>query len=131
MEIKSFSFRYIVNNVPEAIKFYTGPLGFKVEMNPNEHFAILSKQGLRLMLSTPSGPGGGSRPSLDNRLPEPGGWNRLQLQVEDIDRTIDELQKSNIHFRTQLVKGIGAKQVIIEDPSGNPVEVDELIQQRK
>jgi len=131
MEIKSFSFRYIVNNVPEAIKFYTGPLGFKVEMNPNEHFAILSKQGLRLMLSTPSGPGGGSQPARDNRIPEPGGWNRIQLQVEDIDKTIDELQKSNIHFRTQLVKGIGAKQVIIEDPSGNPVEVDELIQQRK
>jgi catechol 2,3-dioxygenase-like lactoylglutathione lyase family enzyme len=127
METLSFGFRYIVNDVPAAIDFYTKLLGFMVEMNPNEHFAILSGSGLRLMLNTPAGPGGGAQPMPDNRRPEPGGWNRIQLQVADLEKVVSELQKSNVRFRSHLITGIGAKQIIIEDPSGNPVELNELL----
>lgn len=121
----SFSIRYIVNDVPAAINFYSELLGFKVEMNPNEHFAILSRDGLRLMINTPFGPGGGSQPMHDNRRPQPGGWNRIQFQVDNIEKTIDELRESGVQFRSDLITGIGAKQVIIEDPSGNPIELNE------
>ncbi len=126
MEMLNFSFRYIINDVPEALEFYSGSLGFNVEMNPNEHFAILSRKGLRLMINTPAGPGGGAQPMPDKSVPEPGGWNRIQLQVENLEETADELGKSDGKFRSGIITGIGAKQVIIEDPSGNPVELFEL-----
>jgi catechol 2,3-dioxygenase-like lactoylglutathione lyase family enzyme len=131
MEMLSFGVRYIVNDVSAAIKFYNGVLGFRIEMNPNEHFAILSRDGLRLMVNTPFGPGGGSQTMPDNRKPEPGGWNRIQIQVEDLQKVIDELQKSGVSFRSNLITGIGAKQIIAEDPSGNPIELNELIINRE
>jgi len=127
MEMLSFSIRYIVNDVPDAINFYTKTFGFKVEMNPNEYFAILSLDGLRLMLSDPRGAGGGARAMLDKSKPEPGGWNRIQIRVKDIEPVIAELKKSEVHFRSDLITGIGAKQIIIEDPSGNPIEINELL----
>lgn len=125
MEMLSFSVRYIVNDVPAAINFYSKLLGFKVEMNPNNQFAILSRDGLRLMLNTPFGPGGGSQTMPDNSRPRPGGWNRIQIQVKDIEKIMDELRESNVQFRSDLITGIGAKQVIIDDPSGNPIELNE------
>ena len=127
MEILSYSFRYIVNNVPAAINFYSKVLGFKVEMNPNEHFAVLARDGLRLMINTPIGPGGGAQAMPDNRIPEPGGWNRIQIRVDNIEKAIQELRKSGVNFRSDLITGIGAKQIIIDDPSGNPVELNELL----
>ncbi len=125
MKVLSSSIRYIVNDIPAAINFYTKLLGFKVEMNPNEHFAILSLDSLRLMLNTPFGPGGGSQKMPDNRRPQPGGWNRIQIQIENIEKVINELKKSNVQFRGDLITGIGAKQIIIDDPSGNPIELNE------
>jgi catechol 2,3-dioxygenase-like lactoylglutathione lyase family enzyme len=127
MEMISFSFRYIVDNVPDAIIFYTNILGFKVVMNPNKHFAILTKEGLKLMLSTPTGRGGGARAMLDNRKPEPGGWNRIQIRVNNLENEMAELKQKNVHFRSDLITGIGAKQIIIDDPSGNPIEINELL----
>lgn len=127
MKMLSFSFRYIVNDVPAAINFYTKLLGFKVEMNPNEHFAILSLESLRLMLNTSFGPGGGAQPMRDNKRPQPGGWNRIQIQVDNIEKVINELRKSNVEFRSDLITGIGAKQIIINDPSGNPIELNEVL----
>ncbi len=131
MEMLSFSFRYIVTNVPAAMKFYTKLLGFDIVMNHNKHFAILARDGLRLMLNTPTGPGGGAQPMPDNRRPEPGGWNRIQIQVSNLEKEISELKKSDVHFRSSMITGIGAKQIIIDDPSGNPVELNELLPQQK
>jgi catechol 2,3-dioxygenase-like lactoylglutathione lyase family enzyme len=123
MEILGFSVRYIVNDVEAAIAFYSEHLGFHVEMHPNSNFAILSQGGLRLMLNTPTGPGGGAQPMPDGRTPEPGGWNRIQIQVSNLAKEIENLKKANVHFRSDIVTGIGAKQIILEDPSGNPVEL--------
>lgn len=95
-------------------------------MHPNQHFAILSRDGLRLMLNTPTGPDGGAQPMPDGRRPEPGGWNRIQIQGSNLVKAIENLQKTGVHFRSDLVTGIGAKQIILEDPSGNPIELFQL-----
>ena len=126
MEILGFGVRYIVNDVEAAIAFYNKILGFHVKMHPNPHFAILARGGLRLMLNTPTGPGGGAQPMPDGSTPKPGGWNRIQLQVSNLDQEIANLQKAGIHFRSDIIVGIGAKQVILEDPSNNPIELFEL-----
>lgn len=89
IDMTSFSFRYIVNDVEAALGFYTRHFGFRVEMHPNPYFAILSRDGARLMLSPPVGPGGGSQPTTDGRRPEPGGWNRLQFQVKDLAKEVE------------------------------------------
>ena len=127
MKILGFSVRYIVNDVDAAIAFYTRQLGFRVDMHPNRHFAILARdEGLHLMLNTPTGPGGGAQPMPDGRTPEPGGWNRIQIQVSNLDQEVANLRKANVHFRGDIVTGIGARQILIEDPSGNPIELFEL-----
>lgn len=127
MDILGFSFRYIVNDVEAAIDFYTKYLGFEVKMHPNDHFAILSRDTLRLMINTPTGPGGGAQPASGGRRPEPGGWNRIQIQVSDLDKEVANLRNTDVHFRSDIITGIGAKQVILEDPSGNPIELHELL----
>ena len=121
----SVSVRYIVDDVDAAIDFYTRHLGFTLEMHPAASFAILSRGELRLLLSAPSGPGGASQPMPDGRRPEPGGWNRIQLQSDDLDGLVETLRSAGARFRNDVVSGIGGKQILLEDPSGNPIELFE------
>lgn len=117
------SVRYIVNDVDAAIAFYCGHLGFREEMHPAPNFAMLFRGDLRLLLSAPGGRGGGSQGTADGRLPEPGGWNRFELEVDDLDATVAELRAAGVSFRNEIVNGIGGRQILIDDPSGNPVEL--------
>lgn len=115
--------RYIVDDVDAAIAFYTGQLGFSVEMHPAPGFAMLSRGPLRLMLSATGGAGGGAQPMPDGRRPEPGGWNRIQLEVDDLEAKVAMLREAGARFRNDVVTGIGAKQILLDDPAGNPVEL--------
>jgi catechol 2,3-dioxygenase-like lactoylglutathione lyase family enzyme len=119
------SVRYIVNDVDAAIDFYTRHLGFNEVMHPAPSFAMLARDDLRLLLSAPSGVGGGGQAMPDGTRPEPGGWNRFSLEVCDLDATVDELGKAGIHFRNDVVTGVGGKQILLDDPSGNPIELFE------
>jgi catechol 2,3-dioxygenase-like lactoylglutathione lyase family enzyme len=117
--------RYIVKDVDAAIAFYTERLGFEVVMHPAPPFAMLARGDLRLMLSAPgAGPGGGAA-MADGRLPEPGGWNRFQLEVTDLDAEVDKLREAGATFRNEIVQGVGGRQILVEDPSGNCVELFE------
>ncbi|HZC27281.1 MAG TPA: VOC family protein [Actinopolymorphaceae bacterium] len=115
--------RYIVNDVQAAIDFYTNHLGFTVEMHPAPGFAILAHGALRLALSAPGGPGGGGQAMPDGRVPEPGGWNRITIQVPDLEAEVDRLNAAGTPFRNTIVTGVGGKQILLDDPSGNPVEL--------
>jgi catechol 2,3-dioxygenase-like lactoylglutathione lyase family enzyme len=117
--------RYIVNDIDAAIAFYTGMLGFKVDMHPAPGFAMISKDELRLMLSRPGGPGGAAQPMPDGRVPEPGGWNRIMITVENLAVEVDRLKAAGARFRNDIVTGIGGKQILLDDPSGNPIELSE------
>ena len=126
--MSTVSVRYIVNDVDEASGFYTEHLGFTLDMHPNPAFAMLSRGDLRLVLVAPvdaDHPGGGSRPMADGTVQEPGGWNRFMLQVSDVEGTAAALRKEGVRFRTDVVTGVGTKQFMVEDPSGNPVEIFE------
>jgi len=116
------SVRYIVDDVTAAIAFYRDLLGFDVEMHPAPTFAMLRRGDLRLLLSAPSGVGGGGQILPEGR-PQPGGWNRISLEVEDVAGEMERLRTSGARFRGDLIKGMGGDQVIVEDPSGNPVEL--------
>jgi catechol 2,3-dioxygenase-like lactoylglutathione lyase family enzyme len=117
------SVRYIVEDVDEAIAFYRDQLGFTVEMHPARAFAMLSRGGLRLLLSAPSGQGGGGQILSEGRRPQPGGWNRIQLDVSDLAAEAQRLRAAGVRFRSDIIHGIGGDQILIEDPSGNPVEL--------
>ena len=117
------SVRYIVDDVDAAIAFYGDQLGFEVQMRPAPPFAMLARGDLRLLLSAPSGRGGGGMTLADGRVPEPGGWNRFQLEVEDLDAEVERLRAAGVTFRSDVVHGVGGDQVLIEDPAGNPVEL--------
>ena len=119
------SVRYIVHDVDAAIGFYCDRLGFTEVMHPAPTFAMLTRGDLRLVLSAPGGGPGGGQAMPDGSMPEPGGWNRFTLEVEDIERTVDELRRTGVAFRNDVVTGVGGKQVLVEDPSGNPVELFE------
>jgi catechol 2,3-dioxygenase-like lactoylglutathione lyase family enzyme len=119
------SVRYIVNDVDAAITFYCQHLGFHEDMHPAPTFAMLSRGDLRLTLSAPSGAGGGGQAMPDGTRPEPGGWNRFSLEVSDLAATIEELRKAGVHFRNDLVTGVGGRQILLDDPSGNPIELFE------
>ena|SRR5438093_219833 len=119
------SVRYIVDDVDAAIAFYNRHLGFHVELHPGPGFAMLSRGDLRLLLSTPTGPGGAAQPMPDGRKPEPGGWNRIQLQVDDLVREVERLREAGAHFRNEIVAGFGGKQILLDDPAGNPIELFE------
>jgi catechol 2,3-dioxygenase-like lactoylglutathione lyase family enzyme len=119
------STRYIVDDVPAAVAFYTERLGFEVEMNPGPGFAILKRDDLRLLVNSANGPGGAAQPMPDGRRPEPGGWNRIQLVVEDLAAEVERLKAEGAVFRNEIVAGRGGKQILIEDPAGNPVELFE------
>ena len=119
------SVRYFVREIDPAIEFYSELLGFHVDMHPNPSFAMLSRGDLRLVLSVPgAGPGGGMA-MPDGTLPEPGGWNWFQLEVADLEATVATLQAHGAHFRNNIVVGVGVKQIVVDDPSGNPIEIDE------
>jgi catechol 2,3-dioxygenase-like lactoylglutathione lyase family enzyme len=115
--------RYIVHDVDRAIEFYTVQLGFRLEMHPAPPFAMLSRGDLRLVLSAPNPMGGGGQSMPDGTRPEPGGWNRFAIEVPDIEAKVRALRASGVHFRNEIVQGVGGKQIIVEDPSGNPVEL--------
>ena len=115
--------RYIVDDVDEAIAFYTGHLGFEVVMHPAPEFAMLSRDDLRLLLSQPSERGGGGQILSGDRKPEPGGWNRFQIEVPDVDAEASRLRAAGVTLRSDVLHGIGGDQVIVEDPSGNPIEL--------
>jgi catechol 2,3-dioxygenase-like lactoylglutathione lyase family enzyme len=117
--------RYIVNDVDAAIAFYTHQLGFKLEMHPAPAFAMLSRRDLRLVLSAPNPAGGGGQPMPDGRQQEPGGWNRFAIEVDDLSAMVTRLRQAGASFRNEIVTGVGGKQIIVEDPSGNPVELFE------
>jgi catechol 2,3-dioxygenase-like lactoylglutathione lyase family enzyme len=117
--------RYIVNDVDKAIKFYTEQLGFKLQMHPAPAFAMLSRDDLRLVLSAPNQSGGGGQAMPDGTQQTPGGWNRFAIEVTDIANMVEALQKAGAHFRNNIVTGVGGKQIIVDDPSGNPVELFE------
>jgi glyoxylase I family protein len=112
--------RYFVGDVDRSVAFYSGRLGFKLEQRAGPAFAKVTKDGIALWLS---GPGSsGARPMPDGRRPEPGGWNRLVLEVHDLPSRVAELGDMGVHFRNQIVTGPGGKQILAEDPDGNPIE---------
>jgi catechol 2,3-dioxygenase-like lactoylglutathione lyase family enzyme len=111
-----------VNDVDAAVMFYTEHLGFKVDMRPAPGFAALSHGDLRLLLNRP-GAGGAGTAMPDGALPGPGGWNRFQLEVADVDATYEQLLAAGCTFRSPVIVGNGGKQVLINDPAGNPIEL--------
>jgi catechol 2,3-dioxygenase-like lactoylglutathione lyase family enzyme len=117
------SIRYIVNDVDEAIGFYTELLGFEVVMHPAPPFAMLARGDLRLLLSAPSGQGGGGQTLEGGLTPEPGGWNRFQIQVEDVAAEVERLKAAGASFRSDVLVGVGGDQALLEDPSGNAIEL--------
>ncbi|HEY7049509.1 MAG TPA: VOC family protein [Jatrophihabitantaceae bacterium] len=117
--------RYIVDDVGAAISFYCQHLGFAEVMHPAPTFAMLTRGDLRLVLSAPSNQGGGGQTLSDGRMPQPGGWNRFSLEVDDLPATVSRLREHGVAFRGDIVTGVGGKQVLIDDPSGNPVELFE------
>jgi catechol 2,3-dioxygenase-like lactoylglutathione lyase family enzyme len=121
------SVRYIVDDVDAAVAFYTQQLGFHEHMHPAPTFAMLSRDDLRLVLSAPSGAAGGGQAMPDGTLPKPGGWNRFSLEVSDLEATVAALRRAGASFRNDIVTGVGGKQILVEDPSGNPVELFEPI----
>ena len=118
------SVRYIVDDVDAAISFYTRHLGFGVEMHPAPGFASLSRGDLRLLLNA-RGAGGAGQAMPDGRRPEPGGWNRIQLEVRDLAGEVERMRDAGARFRNEIVSGRGGKQILLEDPSGNPIELFE------
>jgi catechol 2,3-dioxygenase-like lactoylglutathione lyase family enzyme len=119
------SVRYIVDDVDASIEFYCGRLGFQEVMHPAPSFAMLSRGDLRLVLSAPGGGPGGGGAMPDGTLPATGGWNRFQLEVADLATTVDELRNAGARFRSDIIEGVGGNQILVEDPSGNPVELFE------
>lgn len=117
--------RYIVDDVEAAIAFYVTHLGFRVDLHPAPPFAMLSLGDLRLVLSAPNPRGGGGQPMPDGTPQRPGGWNRFAVQVNDLAGTVERLGAAGVRMRNTIVTGVGGKQVIIEDPAGNPVELFE------
>ena len=119
------SVRYIVDDVDAAIDFYCGRLGFDEVMHPAPTFAMLTRGDLRLVLTAPGGGPGGGQAMPDGTVPEPGGWNRFQLEVADLEALVGELRGHGARFRNEIVDGVGGKQILVEDPAGNPIELFE------
>lgn len=119
----SVTVRYIVDDVDAAISFYVDNLGFQEVMHPAPAFAMLSRGELRLALSKPGGGPGGGSALPDGAVPTPGGWNRFAIEVEDVSALLVTLRSAGVHARSDVIEGVGGRQVIVDDPSGNPVEL--------
>lgn len=115
------SVRYIIDDVPAAIAFYTQQLGFGLEIDASPDFASVVRGPLRLLLSGPNSSGAWAM--SDGTKPAPGGWSRIHLPVEDLEQEVARLKQASVPFRNEVVKGVGGSQVLILDPSGNPVEL--------
>jgi catechol 2,3-dioxygenase-like lactoylglutathione lyase family enzyme len=123
MTMPKVQVRYIVNDVGAAIAFYCRHLGFHEDMHPAPTFAMLSRGDLRLVLSAPSASAGGGQDMIDGTRQGPGGWNRFAIDVADLEAIVSELRAAGVHFRNDVVTGVGGKQIIVDDPSGNPIEL--------
>ncbi len=117
------SVRYIVDDATAAAAFYRDRLGFEILRQPGPGFAILTRGPLRLLLSEPTGPGGAAQAMPDGRRPEPGGWNRIQLEVADLEHEVETLERAGTRLRNEITHGRGGAQVLVEDPSGNAIEL--------
>jgi catechol 2,3-dioxygenase-like lactoylglutathione lyase family enzyme len=120
--VSTVSVRYITPDIDAAVEFYARALGFNIEMQPGAGFAMLSRGNLRLLLNSP-GAGGAGQPMPDGRSPEPGGWNRIRLEVSDLEHEVQTLREAGASFRNDIVAGRGGSQILLEDPSGNPIEL--------
>lgn len=123
----SVQVRYIVHDVDAAIAFYCQHLGFHEVMHPAPAFAMIARGDLRLALSAPNPAGGGGQAMPDGTIPQPGGWNRFAIEVDDLGAMVETLRAAGAHFRNEIVTGVGGKQILLEDPSGNPIELFEPI----
>jgi catechol 2,3-dioxygenase-like lactoylglutathione lyase family enzyme len=115
------SVRYMVDDLQEAVDFYTGHFGFELRTNAAPAFADVVRGHLRLLLAGPESSAG--RPMPDGRKPHPGGWNRIHFVVRDIAGEVARLRAAGVHFRNQIVTGPGGRQILLDDPSGNPIEL--------
>jgi catechol 2,3-dioxygenase-like lactoylglutathione lyase family enzyme len=113
----------MVEDLDAAVSFYTSHLGFRVKREVRPNFASLDRGDLELVLSTPFGPGGAAKPMRDGRRAEPGGWNRIILDVPDLRGEVDRLRQAHLHFRSDILEGPGGAEILLDDPSGNPVEL--------
>lgn len=115
------SIRYMIDDVPTALRFYTAHLGFTVELDASPAFAAVSRSGVRLLLSGPAS--SGRRAMSDGHKPVPGGWNRIQIEVDDLEHEVKRLREAGLTFRNEVISGPGGSQILLDDPSGNPVEL--------
>jgi len=122
-EMTTVRVRYMINELDPAVEFYTKYLKFSVKQESRPNFALLSRGNLELVLSTPFGPGGAAKPMSDGRKAEPGGWNRIIINVDDLPAEVARLRKANLHFRNDIVSGPGGSEILLDDPSGNPIEL--------
>ena len=125
MKLNALMVRYIVNDVDAAVAFYSQRLGFRITAQSGSDFALLTRENLQLVLSPPKGPGGGSQPMPDGRRPEPGGWNRIVVRSSNLEDDIETMKNAGVRFRNDVIAGQGGRQILIEDPSGNLVELFE------
>ena len=121
--MESVRVRYMVSELDPAVDFYTRLLGFQIKQERKPNFALLTRGHLELVLSTPYGPGGAATPMPDGRKPEPGGWNRIIINTDDLAGEVARIRQAQGHFRNDIVKGPGGSEILLDDPSGNPVEL--------
>ena len=123
VSVRDVSVRYIVDDVDAAVAFYTTQLAFETRMRAGGGFAMLQRGSLRLLLNTPGGGGGAGQRVSDGSQPEPGGWNRFQIEVDDLETTVAELRQAGAGFRGDIITGRGGKQILLRDPAGNLIEL--------
>ena len=126
--MSTVSIRYMIDDVPAALNFYTTYLGFALDMDASPAFASITRDGVRLLLSGKTSSGRRAMP--DGREPVPGGWNRIHIQVEDLAAEVERLRDMGLKFRNDIITGSGGSQIILDDPSGNPVELFQPTEKR-